>query len=97
MVRTEPSDDARVTILVRGRVQGVGYREYIRNRARRLGCTGFARNELDGSVTIVAEGSRQSLEELLALARRGPITAHVESIDIRWAPSLAEYTSFERR
>lgn len=96
-MRADPGDHMRVIISVRGRVQGVGYREYIRSRARRLGCTGFARNELDGSVTIVAEGPRRSLEELMGIARRGPLTARVEFIDAHWAPSSTEYTSFERR
>ena len=53
-------DIQRLTATVRGYVQGVGYRYYALQHARALGLTGFARNERDDSVTVVAEGPNQS-------------------------------------
>jgi len=57
----------RVTIFVRGRVQGVGFRWWTRARALELGLVGFARNMADGRVEICAQGSREAIERLREL------------------------------
>jgi len=67
-------------IRVRGRVQGVFFRESTRREASRLGITGTVRNEPDGSVSIEAEGDRRRLEELVAWCRKGPPAAEVASV-----------------
>lgn len=67
--------------IVRGRVQGVGYRYFARRSAESLGLTGFARNLADGSVEVVAEGEPQALLSLEAALRQGPSFALVESLD----------------
>jgi len=74
--------------LVRGRVQGVGYRYFVLREAAALGVTGFARNRADGAVEVVAEGSEAVLDDLEARLRQGPAFAEVtdlerESIDPR--------------
>lgn len=58
-------DIVRLEVLVRGRVQGVGFRAWTRAVARELGLHGSARNLRDGSVAVVAEGARAACEELL--------------------------------
>ncbi len=68
-------------IRVRGRVQGVYFRQSTRREAHRLGLTGTVRNEPDGSVTIEAEGAEERLEEFVAWCRVGPSNASVESLD----------------
>lgn len=70
--------------VVRGRVQGVGYRQYTRFRALGFGLTGAVQNERDGTVTILAEGDRQQLELLIEDLRRGPHFAEVEDIEVTW-------------
>lgn len=67
--------------VVRGRVQGVGYRYFARRSAEALGLTGFARNLADGSVEVVAEGEAPALVRLEAALRQGPSFALVESLD----------------
>lgn len=62
---------ARLEARVTGRVQGVGFRQFVRYHARRLGLTGWVRNEPDGSVYLVAEGPRELLEQLLDAVRQG--------------------------
>ena len=84
------SEQARLTAWVRGRVQGVGFRWWVRSRALELGLVGSATNLDDGRVQVDAEGPRQACERLLAmlsgpstLGRPGLVTGVVE----RWSPA----------
>ena len=70
----------RVRITVRGRVQGVGYRYSAVTQARRLGLAGWARNQPDGSVEMVAEGEPAAVERLIDWCRQGPSAARVTSV-----------------
>jgi acylphosphatase len=67
--------------LVRGRVQGVGYRYFVQREADALGATGFVRNLPDGSVEVVAEGSDGVLAQLEARLREGPSFARVSDVE----------------
>ena len=67
--------------VVRGRVQGVGFRWFVRERARRLDVRGWVRNRGDGSVEVEAAGEPDSLQELRALLAKGPAGAHVSAVD----------------
>jgi len=67
------SDHTRLTAWVHGYVQGVGFRWWTRSRALELGLTGYAGNQADGRVLVVAQGPRPSCERLLELLR-GPTT-----------------------
>ncbi len=74
---------------MRGNVQGVGYRAWVRLFARRLGVEGLVRNLGDGSVEVFAQGSRQALEEFLdRIVVKGrledPLSLHVEDRDVYW-------------
>jgi len=84
----------RVRIVVRGLVQGVGFRAFIYRIARSLGLTGFVKNQIDGSVLIVAEGEEDALEKLLEAARRGPPAAIVESVDVFFEDAKGDFTTF---
>src|SRR5437763_3115515 len=83
----KPVDVLRATVT--GRVQGVGFRLYVLNEARRLGLGGFVRNRPDGSVYVVAYGARPELERLLSALRRGPAGAWVERVDTEWYQGAA--------
>jgi len=72
--------ESRVTILVSGRVQGVGFRFFTAEAARRLDLCGTVRNLPDGGVEVVAEGERARLEALVAAVRRGPSAARVDDL-----------------
>lgn len=79
--------DKRLHARVTGRVQGVGFRYHTRSRARSFGLTGWVRNEADGSVSVEAEGSEKSLEEFANWLRKGPPSARVEDVDVRYTPA----------
>lgn len=90
-------DLARLHLIVTGRVQGVFFRSATADQARALGLRGFARNCADGSVEIVAEGKRQSLEILLEWARHGPPHARVDEVRPVWADFRGEFAGFRVR
>jgi acylphosphatase len=67
---------------VLGRVQGVGFRWFVRQQARRWGVRGWVRNQPDGTVEIVAKGTGEALEGLMAGVRRGPPGADVTEVRV---------------
>ena len=69
-----------IECLVTGRVQLVMYRDFALRHARRFGIVGTVENLLDGSVHIIAQGTREKLELLLKDLKRGPILANVKDI-----------------
>ena len=81
-------------VLVRGRVQGVGFRYATERRARALELTGYVRNERDGSVLVVAEGAPERLARLFEWVRRGPSGARVAAVQHHAAAYRDEFRRF---
>jgi acylphosphatase len=81
---------------IEGRVQGVGYRDWMAREARRLGLDGWVRNRPDGSVEALISGAEPAVQTLLTACRRGPAMARVDRIDERLAEPPAE-PGFGRR
>jgi acylphosphatase len=77
------SNDIICHVVVRGRVQGVGYRAFVEDEAHRLGLRGWVRNRRDGSVEAVFAGPRNDVEAAIEACRRGPFSAHVSGLDQR--------------
>jgi len=84
-----------VHLVIRGRVQGVGFRVFAAREARRLQLSGVVRNLVDGAVEVEAEGDRPSLERLVETLRVGPHAARVASVDERWSEGPARHSGFE--
>lgn len=87
----------RLDAVVSGRVQGVGYRWFTSSEASRLGCVGWVANQHDGTVRVVAEGSRVALERLEAVLRVGPAGARVDDVRAQWDVATDEYSRFAVR
>jgi acylphosphatase len=68
-------------VLIRGTVQGVGFRYWTRRSATARGLQGWVRNRRDGSVEAVFAGPEQAVAEMIALCRRGPASARVGAVD----------------
>lgn len=77
-------NETRLTALISGRVQGVGFRAFVRRHALDRDLTGYAENLDDGRVEIVVEGHESDLEDLLVKLRMGPAHADVENIEVDW-------------
>ena len=84
-------------IVVEGRVQGVGYRNFAHRKAAKLGLHGYVMNLKDGRVRVRVEGSREAIEELARDLEKGPPLAHVESVSVTWRPRTDRFTSFDVR
>jgi acylphosphatase len=87
----------RLDAIVRGRVQGVGFRYFVIREAMDLGLVGWVANDLDGSVRCVAEGPRAVLETLLQLLEAGPASARIDRVDADWGAATGSFRSFEIR
>ena len=70
----------RLRLEVHGRVQGVGFRWFVREAARRRGVAGWVRNRADGTVELEVSGTEPSLRELIAVLREGPPGARVDAV-----------------
>lgn len=90
-------DQARLHVVVAGRVQGVGFRWFAATEASALGCVGWVANRTDGTVEVVAEGDRTALATLAARLGSGPPGSRVEDADVRWDPPTGEFTTFRVR
>ena len=83
--------------VVRGLVQGVGYRWFVQRHAREQNLTGWVRNNVDGSVELVAQGQREKLDTLLVVLKKGPRSAMVRDVILEWRTPTTVYHSFEIR
>ena len=88
------NDKGRLRAEVFGEVQGVGFRAFVLRRALGYGLTGWVRNRWDGSVELVAEGSRAALETLLADVKNGPSGSTVDRVETFWEQATSEFRMF---
>lgn len=89
--------EARVRAVVRGDVQGVGFRFFVIRQTQAAGLRGWVANRPDGSVECVAEGPRSSLEALVSALRRGPMGARVVAVETEWEPPRGDLHGFTIR
>ena len=89
----------RVTrrLRVHGRVQGVWFRESMRQEAARLAIAGWVRNRLDGTVEALVQGEPAAVEAITAWARRGPRDAQVRKVEASDEPGAEPCATFEKR
>ena len=89
---SEPA--AQVQAFVSGRVQGVGFRYFVRRAAESLGLSGWVRNLRDGRVELVAMGPRSQLQELLVTVNQGPPGSRVDEVLESWQDDGEELAGF---
>lgn len=84
----------RIEIHVKGKVQGVSFRAATQQVAQRLEVFGYAKNESDGSVTIIGEGEEANLQKLLNWATQGPDVARVDEVTHSWVKPTGYFDHF---
>ena len=88
------ADQARVRVVIEGRVQGVFFRAATKDEARARGLAGWARNLPDGRVEAVFEGDKAIVENMLAWCRKGPPYAYVTRVEVEWQAYVGDLTDF---
>src|SRR5438067_915511 len=89
-----PSGIEARRFVVRGRVQGVGFRWLVEREAHMLGIAGWVRNNHDGSVEVLAQGTRDQLSGLHGRLREGPRAARVDAVEVSEATPAQSLSSF---
>lgn len=92
-----PTPDVRLTAWVHGHVQGVGFRWWTRCRALEQGLTGYAANQADGRVLVVAHGPRDGGERLLELLQGDSTPGRVDKVVADWSEPTEEFKGFVER
>ena len=92
----QPTIEAR-TFLVRGRVQGVGYRWFVEREAHMLKIAGWVRNNPDSTVEVFAQGTREQLAGLHGRLREGPRASRVDEVEVTEAEATPGLSSFQIR
>lgn len=90
-------ESASLRAVVRGRVQGVFFRDFVRRWAYQLKLSGYVHNLPDGDVEVVAEGEKPGLEKLLAYLKEGPPAASVEEVVEEWGEAGGGFSEFSVR
>jgi acylphosphatase len=88
---------ASIKGFVKGRVQGVGFRYFVRSGAQMHGLTGYAINLADGRVEFLLQGEPAGIERVIELVRRGPRHARVDEVTLEPAAECEAYTGFVTR
>lgn len=87
--------EAQLHAIVSGRVQGVGFRFFVRSEAVQLGLVGWVRNLDSGDVKVLAEGDRAKLDELVKKLEQGPRGSDVVSVSAEWGDAKGEFQKFD--
>ncbi len=93
----EIDEEVTLTATVSGRVQGVGFRQFVWSQASHLPVVGWVRNLPDGSVEVVAQGSRPAVEALRLKLLQGPRYAYIADVSEDWAARIGLPDRFEIR
>jgi acylphosphatase len=90
------SEQASCKAIVHGRVQGVNFRIFVKDRAKALGLKGYVKNLSGGTaVEVWAEGEKTKLDELLKYLKDGPSRARVERVEVEWSDYRGRFDNFQ--
>lgn len=84
-------------VFITGFVQGVGFRAYVRSKAKKLGITGWVRNLADARVEAVFQGEKENIEKLVSLCKKGPFFSRVNEIVVDWEKAGELFSEFSKR
>ncbi len=82
-------------VFIEGFVQNVGFRHFVKSKAVESGLNGFVKNLPDGRVEAIVQGSKENIEKLIKLCKKGPFLSEVENVDVQWENPKKKLGSFE--
>lgn len=83
-------------VFISGFVQGVGFRQFVRHHALKLGLTGWVKNLSDNRVEAVFQGSKEQIEEMISICEKGPFLSEVKNAVAEWEDqSTKTFSSFK--
>lgn len=82
-------------VFISGFVQGVGFRQFILRQAQDLRLTGWVKNLPDNRVEAFLQGSKEQIEKIISICRKGPFLSEVKSVEVFWEDINQQYESFE--
>lgn len=84
-------------VFISGFVQGVGFRQFVKRTALKIGLKGFVRNLSDGRVEAILTGERENIEKMILFCRKGPFLSEVKDVEVFWQKNGKEqfFESFE--
>lgn len=85
----------QIHIFISGFVQGVGFRQFVKRNARKLGLTGWVKNLPDGKVECLFEGEKEMIERMIEICKKGPFLSEVKDVKVKWEEITQKYASFE--
>ena len=83
-----------VHLIIKGYVQGVGYRKFVRHTATKLGLFGWVRNLPDGSVEAEVSGPEDRINDLITECKKGPMLSEVSNVEVEWMEKDFPYGDF---
>lgn len=92
-MNTQSSHTAALHLVIHGKVQGVFFRDSMRQEAHRLGICGWVRNKPDGTVEAMVQGDQPAIERIVQWAHKGPARAQVERVET--TPAKGQFNGFE--
>ncbi|MFA6296338.1 MAG: acylphosphatase [Patescibacteria group bacterium] len=84
----------RLELIISGKVQGIFFRQFVKENAVHLNLKGSVENRTDGTVKVIVEGEENNLEKLIELCEIGPKQAFIENIEISWSEPTNEFKEF---
>ncbi|MBI4669288.1 MAG: acylphosphatase [Elusimicrobia bacterium] len=85
----------KASLIVRGLVQGIGYRYFVQKTAGSFGLGGWVKNRPDGAVELQVEGEDEKIDEFIGALRHDHPWAKVKNVEIDWRPCNGEFKTFE--
>lgn len=83
-------------LFISGFVQGIGYRQFVKANATRLGLSGWVRNLSDGRVEALIQRDKKKIEEMITLCKIGPMMAEVKDVEVKWEKVNTLFEGFEQ-
>ena len=90
-------NNSSISLIVKGKVQGVSFRWFTVRAGRELGLNGFAKNRDDGTVEVQAVGREVDCDSLIDQVKQGPAMSQVDDVEISWVNANEKFTDFEIR